>query len=353
MAQEWESPQTVGEYAPSGPEVAAAYSMRPLSIGELLDRTFSIYRSRFWLFAGISSVSATVYTLANAASMLVGHFVRAKYGASIEVVSRMIGSYVAAIVFFLVTASVTQAAAVMALSEVYQGRETTVQGALRATVGKWYRYLGIALWQTWSYVWVPLLLIVPGFLLFRFRTKTGLEVLGGFLIFAGAIGGFAYGVIAYLRNSLGVPASLIEGLTVRQSMRRSKVLAAGSKGRLFVVLLIAGVLLYVAAILEAPLNFIMMASPLKEHVVLEVVTLVVMFVSRTLVSPVAMLGLTLVYFDQRVRKEAFDLFLMMGPEIAATPVMPVAAAVVSQELVAEPWAETRSDGMGPEDDGIR
>jgi hypothetical protein len=33
--------------------------------------------------------------------------------------------------------------------------------------------------------------------------------------------------------------------------------------------------------------------------------------------------------------------------------MPVAAAVVSQEVVAEPWAETRIDGMGPEDNGIR
>ena len=35
------------------------------------------------------------------------------------------------------------------------------------------------------------------------------------------------------------------------------------------------------------------------------------FVSHTVVAPVALIGLTLVYFDQRVRKEALDLELLL------------------------------------------
>jgi len=37
------------------------------------------------------------------------------------------------------------------------------------------------------------------------------------------------------------------------------------------------------------------------------------FVGHSLVQPVLMIGLSLLYFDQRVRKEAFDLVMLMGP----------------------------------------
>ena len=30
--------------------------LRPMSLGEVLDRTFSLYRNHFWLFAGIMSL---------------------------------------------------------------------------------------------------------------------------------------------------------------------------------------------------------------------------------------------------------------------------------------------------------
>ena len=58
--QDWESPATFAAptTAPASSELAAAYAMRPLSAGEILDRAFSIYRSRFWLFAGLASIAA-------------------------------------------------------------------------------------------------------------------------------------------------------------------------------------------------------------------------------------------------------------------------------------------------------
>jgi hypothetical protein len=74
--------------------------------------------------------------------------------------------------------------------------------------------------------------------------------------------------------------------------------------------------------------------------------LLIGFVGHTLVSPVALIGLTLVYFDQRVRMEAFDLVMMLGgvaaPAVAAWAPGPVVeAAVVEGGKAVEPMG---SDG---------
>ena len=37
-----------------------ATELRPLALGELLDRTFRLYRNHFWLFAGIMLVPSAV-----------------------------------------------------------------------------------------------------------------------------------------------------------------------------------------------------------------------------------------------------------------------------------------------------
>ena len=31
------------------------FDLRPLSVGEILDRTFTLYRRHFWLFIGIAA----------------------------------------------------------------------------------------------------------------------------------------------------------------------------------------------------------------------------------------------------------------------------------------------------------
>jgi hypothetical protein len=318
--QDWESPATFAAPAQGNPE-AAAYALRPLTTGEVLDRTFSIYRAHFWLFAGLASIAASIQLLANATVMVVAHFVRLHYGPSMGFGARALGGYPVGLIFFLVS-SVTQAATIFALAEVYLGRIATAPLALRAVMSHWYRYIGIALWQTWSALWVAALLIAPAFVIIamKIRSLLWLQIL---LLFLGVFGGMAYGIIAYLRNALGVQASVVEHLKVRAAMRRSKTLGAGALGRIFLVLLIAGVLLWVAGVVQLPLTFLLIRSPNEEHVVAEAIILLVAFVANTLVPPVAMIGLSLVYFDQRVRKEAFDLVMLLGGD---TPVETAAFA---------------------------
>ena len=117
-------------------------------------------------------------------------------------------------------------------------------------------------------------------------------------------------------------------------MARSKVLTAGAKGRVFVLLLLAGALAYAASLLQMPLMFFVMFTIAKggKAVVSEMVMLLIGFVGHALVQPVLMIGLSLLYFDQRVRKEAFDLVMLLGPDSA--PVAPVAGVAVDEGYAA-------------------
>lgn len=324
--QDWESPVRVD--AVEGLPEEAAYAMRPLSTGEVLDRTFAIYRSRFWLFAGIASLSGAVQLVANAFNLLGQHMFLSRYGFHAVATGSSIGTLVGIVLFFL-AAAVTQAATVFALSEVYLGRTATVMGSLHVTMRLWYRYVGIAMWQIWSAMWLGLAVALPSMIFLAPRLGLRrLAWLGGVLIFVGVLGGGVYGVIAYLRNSLGIQAAVVEKRGVRASMRRSKELTVGTKGRIFVVLLVAGVLYYVAAALQMPMLFLIAKSPLQPHVAAQAAILTISFVTHTLVSPVALIGMSLVYFDQRVRMEAFDLVMLLGGE------MPAVAGGASAEVAA-------------------
>jgi hypothetical protein len=293
--------------------------LRPLSLGEILDRSFAVYRANFWLFAGIAVLSATVELVAQMIVLVItrGSLPQANLRAPFHfhVVGRQVGSWIALLLFFL-TAAVTQAATVWALSEVYLGRRTTIKTSIEAVIGRWLRFVGVAAWQGWSMIWLPMLLLIPAFFLMASSSRFGVfgMVGGGVLTFLAATGGMVFGIIAFIRNSLAIPAAVLEDLKVRAAMRRSKVLAAGAKGRIFVVFLIAWCLLIVAGMLEMPLALIVGLGAMKgeRHVMLQAVMLLVNFVARSVVMPVLMIGLALVYFDQRVRQDGLDLLLMLG-----------------------------------------
>jgi hypothetical protein len=292
-----------------------------LSLGEVLDRTFAVYRAHFWLFVGIGSLSGAVQLLANMIQLLLYHGIRhgVRQGLSLAMLERQAGGLVTGLLFFL-AAAVTQAATVWALSEVYLGRSASVGEAVRAVSGRWLRFVGIALWQGWSFTWLPLMILVPGALLLA-PSAWQSRVVGGTLVFLAVTGGMVFGAISFLRNSLAVQAAVVEGLQVKTAMRRSKVLSAGTKGRIFVVLLITWCLFMVAGVLEMPLALVVRfgAGKGEQHVLAQAGLLLVNFVAHTMVTPVVLIGLSLVYFDQRVRQEALDLLLMLDGGRAAGP----------------------------------
>ena len=63
--------------------------------------------------------------------------------------------------------------------------------------------------------------------------------------------------------------------------------------------------------LQMPFSWLMLMAPNQQHYLARAIALLLTFAGHTLVAPVALIGLTLVYFDQRVRKEALDLQLLL------------------------------------------
>jgi hypothetical protein len=116
-----------------------------------------------------------------------------------------------------------------------------------------------------------------------------------------------------LRYSLAVPACVVEELPATPAIKRSIELSEGSRGRIFVL----GLLVYaVRAVLGLLFGFPMIALALKhpgQPLPLPWMILAQLgsFVISALIGPIYSTGLTLFYYDQRIRKEGFDIEWMM------------------------------------------
>jgi len=300
----------------SGSQPAVRHELRPLTTGEILDRTFFLYRSNFWLYVGLASIAAGASAVAS-----IGRLAYFRLNATMQPSSpkAMIASGVLTVVgvlLYFAVYSVTHAATVSAVSSIYLGEETSIGAAFGAVRGHWVRYCLISLWQSWSGSWMFLLLIAPALLI----PMLGLKNLNGLvaLLVTFALGSFVYGIIAYIRNSLAIPAAVMENLKVAAAMRRSKVLVAGRKGRIFLLGLLMIALYMVAGVMQMPFALLILHSRSAEHVLVQIISLLVAFLCSSLTGPVAAIALCLFYIDERVRKEAFDIeFLMNKTSVGA------------------------------------
>ena len=301
---------------PPPPQV---YELRPLSTGEILDRTFSLYRRNFWLYVGLSAVAAAVTTLGSIARLSffgIGQKIVSAGGPKAMIISA-IATIVMTILYFAAY-GVTQAATTSAVSSVYLGHETSIGIALRAVIRHWQRYVLIVLWQMWSAGWIAFVLFVPAFVIWGLGMKS-LNWAATALIFFGMLS-VGYGLIAYIRNSLGVAASVVENLKVRATMRRSKRLTEGHKGRIFLLLLLLYVLSIVAAGFQMPFAVLLVKSQGVQRIATEGLSLLIAFVTNSLIGPVGAIAFCLFYIDERVRKEGFDIETMMDRSLAGLAV---------------------------------
>ena len=341
--QDWISPNSTdyGSAAAVAPHPVPVYDLRPLAVGEILDRVLSIYRSHFWLLVGLSAASAGVSLGVAVLRLILTYFSKITIG-SISYSFVNAGFAFVQGGLYLIAYSLTVAATTAAVNSIYLGEPTSLGSALPTARRLWLRCIGVAFWQGWSATWAFVLLMVP---LLAVLTIPAMRGSSGaiFLILLEGLGflaGIVYGVIAYLRNSLAIPAAVIEDLGVRAAMRRSKDLATGRIGRIFLLLLLVYALSLVTAVIQLPMVFVMARSPTTEHYMLQGITLAVSFVSTSLVGPVAAIGFCLFYFDERVRREGFDIeILLRGVSAASPPPGPAHDAAAEPAGVSQPAPE--------------
>jgi hypothetical protein len=265
--------------------------LRPLSLGDILDRTFSLYRRHFLLFMGITGIpQLLVLALSLSQTALQAAIPRAQEDVALTLAYLTLYIPVAVVAYLF-----SQGGAIFAVSDLYLGRTTTIAESLRK-------------------VWEEL-----GSLL-------GVIILNGIAVLAGFICLIIPGIYLACRLLVCVPAALIEKRGPRDSLSRSFRLTRDSAGRAFVILLLYCALVYGAILLLAlPFSVLLGVSAARGDAntatarVLLALTQVGSSVASILVTPILLIATSVFYYDLRVRKEAFDLQFMMDPNPQKVP----------------------------------
>jgi hypothetical protein len=305
-------------------------ALRPMSTSQILDRTFQLYRRNFILFAGIATLPPALLLVAQMLG-LIGGSAGPKTSPSFNTVY-IVGFVAGAALFlgiYLLGYSLTMGANIFAVSRVHLGKETTIGDSYR---------------EIKPYAGRIVVIVILGFLI-----VFGLMLVGGLAIAAPAFAMSAsknaalniilgvIGLVALIvcviwairlgaSFALAAPACVLEKLGAVESLRRSRVLAKGSVQRIILVNFLAGVIaVALSAVLDIP-SYIGAASGAAQHSLpLQIWGIVAAFCASTLAGPIATISIALIYYDERVRKEAFDLQLMMEAVGMAQPAQAQAA----------------------------
>jgi hypothetical protein len=340
-------------------------TLRPSTLGEILDRTAQLYRRNFWLFAGTAAlpfvVLVALIVIAVPAGVFAGIAGIAGGGRGATDVTTVIRS-VAFILAFLVAVPIylafyvfTIASITEATVRVHRGEKLTIRTALGSVRPRFWTYLWFLILQGVMAGIVPLILacVFIGPLIFVvMRPALGIAagVALGFLIFV--VAAAAIGVIIWLSLSyaMGLAVCVVEKKTAWESLTRSMSLSKGTRGRIFVLFLLIMVLSmivstvsYVFALLVAAVASIVghgTTAAAVAAVVGGVLYFVVSISSQIVLQPVSWIALVLFYYDQRIRKEGFDIEWMMEragmtqPPLAA-PFGAISAPSVPPDTVEE------------------
>jgi len=287
--------------------------LRPMSTGELLDRTFALYRKNFPLFLGIAAVTHAIYLAYELLTIRSAPGVRAvRFGASYY------GNVALSWAFMTVVLTVSQAATVKAVASVHLDQPTSVWASYGSLRGRILSVFGV--------LFFVLLIagLITGVLALVTAFTIGLIMVGmgsggapksvtanliiGFSFFALVFGIF---VAVYARYALAVQACVVENLRAWAAMKRSVALSKDGRLR------IAGVYM-VLVILSWILGFFLgwlaglAGRPFHSRIATMILVDVAGFIAGCITGPLVTIGISLLYYDERVRKEAFDLQVMFA-----------------------------------------
>jgi hypothetical protein len=299
----------------------ADLDLRPLSLGEILDRTFSVYRRNFLLFVGIAALPHLLVLVLNLAQTIV---LPGLSGQSPAMKGQMYAGgslWLVGLAAQFLAYTLSQGGTVFAVSELYLGRQIGIRQAFAMLRGELANLFGVLLLNG-ALIFGP---TVVCFFAAVIGAAPSLALLGFVLLL---FPGFYFAC----RLMASVPAALLENIGPRTSLERSFSLTKSNVFRAFVIYVLYLVLIYAASsLLSWPFLFAI-ANAQKDPVMLRVwvsLTQVGAFIAQVLVSPVLTIAAAVYYYDLRVRKEAFDLQFMMNPTGPIAPGTPGVAKTFS------------------------
>jgi hypothetical protein len=295
--------------------------LRPLTLGELLDRSFGLYRRHFFLFVGLMTIPS-IFAMALGVSMPIFQEVTKAQitgettpdPATIALVFGLgfIGLLVLMLAYWIAY-GVTLGATTIAVSELYVGRTATIASAFAQIRGHVGRLLLLILLVGLRLVALFALLMIGVFIVgiaFALVSRLLFAVVFTF----GMLGSMLLCGLYSLRYALSVPALVLEHVKATDAIRRSITLIRGHFWRTAVVAIFAMVITYVGmALFQGPFVVAgLMAGPESRAALwLNLAGAVTGAVGGAICGPVMIIALAVLYYDLRIRKEGLDLQIMI------------------------------------------
>jgi hypothetical protein len=144
----------------------------------------------------------------------------------------------------------------------------------------------------------------------KFHSILWIVILGGFLTLVGALFCLVPGIYLAVAFAVALPVLMTEGQRGRKALGRSRALVRGRWWKTALALIVAGLLAgIVSAMVSGAVSALGFASG-KEPVAVFFITAVAGTAGALVSTPFSAAYHTVLYFDLRVRKEAFDLRLL-------------------------------------------
>jgi uncharacterized membrane protein len=243
-----------------------------MTTGALLDRAFRLYTGNLSLMLGITAAAYVPFYLI----MLT---IESGFSGNVQAQSVDLATVLFRVIFMILWVSIAfpiaGGAATYAISERYLGNDITIGEALRVTLSRFWR-LSMAQITATIRVMFGLLLIVPG-------------------------------ILWILSYSLVVPAILVENQKAIPSLKRSRDLVKGHRGKVFCILLVISLLQWIAVLGVSMISGMVFNTDSGSGGVLNSATV---DLASIFVTPLGIVATILLYYDMRIRKEGFDLEML-------------------------------------------
>lgn len=292
-----------------------------MAVGEWLDATFSLYRRNFILIASISAVVQIPYALITLLLYEVtglGTFVRSPFASfnpqtitpaqEQMLLNTFVGVFFVSAALLLVTAVVVlplgEAATTRSVSDRYLDRPTSLRAAYRAALSRLGSLIMMSLILGGAYIGCILAIFLIVFLF----TLLGVGGLGAGLAVLAVVALIPIAIMVAVRTAIAAPAIVLERVSGWRGLQRSWSLIGGrfwpTLGRILLLALISGIVSsVVAAIIDVPGAAI---DPGNSFIYDQLASAI----AAIFVGPITYIGVTLLYYDARIRKEGFDIEML-------------------------------------------
>lgn len=291
-----------------------APQLRQLGVGDIVDRVFALYRSRPWLFIALAAVPYLLLTLivfgvsvamvgiaatrVTALTQLVQDISeqRTPDPAFIaDVAVSLIGFVIVLVVVAVVLLSAQSAALIDAMGSSYLGRTRTLSVAFGTGLRAAPRVIavGILVFLMFIALWIALAIAMVA-------ANQVLVVLGALLF------GLAASVYIFASSLIAPIVATLEGAGPVRALQRSWRLSSGNRWRIMGLQFLLGILNFVISTL---LSAVLLGALTSDAGVRGGLQAIINAVATILWAPIQWGTFTILYYDLRVRHEAYDLQL--------------------------------------------